>query len=180
MSNLKWYHDLKKLDYIAYGVSAAVIFLVIFMRNPDKFDLGIDFSFLPPMYSAMNAMVALALISALYFIKSGNIKMHRNMIIIALVLSILFLLSYVVYHATTHETKYCNPNKVMRTIYFILLISHILLAGIILPFILMTFNRGILMNVEKHKKLARWVFPLWLYVAITGPIIYIMLKPCYA
>jgi len=180
MNKLKWYHDLKKLDYLAYGASAAVIFLVIFMRNPDKFSLGIDFSFLPPVYSTMNAMVAIALLSALYFIKNGNIRMHRNMIIFAMILSVLFLLSYVVYHATTHETKYCNPDRLMRTIYFILLISHIILAGLILPFILLTFNRGILMNVDKHKKMARWVFPLWFYVAITGPIIYLMLQPCYS
>jgi len=92
--------------------------------------------------------------------------------------SALFLICYVVYHFTTPETPYCGEGNI-RYLYFFLLITHILLAGGILPFILLTFNRGWLGIVDRHRKMARWVFPLWLYVAISGPVIYLMLKPCY-
>lgn len=171
--------QLKRMDIAAYVLSVVVILLVIVMRMPEKINFGIDFSFLPPVYSVMNALVAVALLLALYFIKQKNIKRHKQFIYVALVLSTLFLLSYVVYHFTTPETKYCGEGTLKRTVYFILLISHIFLAGAILPFILITFNRGYLMVIERHKKIAKWVYPLWLYVAVTGPIIYLMLSPCY-
>ena len=166
------------MDWAAYIVSAIVIFLVVVMRMPQKNNFGFDFSWLPPFYSTLNAIVAVCLLIALYFIKKKNIARHKAFILVALVLSALFLLCYVVYHFTTPETKYCGVGSI-RYVYFFLLITHIILAGVILPFILITFNRGILMQVAKHKAFARWVYPLWLYVAITGPIIYLMLKPCY-
>lgn len=169
---------LKLYDKFAYVLSAVVIFLVIFMRQEDKPDLGISFGFLPPLYSSLNAVTALLLILALWQIKKKNIDNHRRFIMAAIGTSILFLLGYVLYHFTTPETKYCGVGTI-RYFYFFLLITHIILAGAILPFILITFNRGFLMMTEKHKKLARWVFPLWLYVAITGPVIYMMLAPCY-
>ena len=96
----------------------------------------------------------------------------------AMLFSFFFLLSYVVYHFTTPETRYCKQGMI-RTIYFFILISHIILAGLSLPFILLTFSRGISFMTEKHKKMARWVYPVWLYVMITGPVVYLMLRPCY-
>lgn len=169
---------LKLFDRFAYAISVVVIFLVIFMRQEDKPDFGIDFSFLPPLYSALNALTALLLLVALYQIKKKNIQLHKRFMMAAMLTSVLFLLGYVLYHFTTPETKYCGEGGV-RYFYFFLLITHIILAGLILPFILLTFNRGFLMLTEKHRKLAKWVFPLWFYVAITGPVIYIMLAPCY-
>lgn len=169
---------LKVFDRFAYAISVVVIFLVIFMRQEDKPDFGISFGFLPPLYSALNAITALLLILALWQIKKKNIENHKRLMMAALVSSVLFLLGYVVYHFTTPETKYCGVGNI-RYFYFFLLITHIILAGLILPFILLTFNRGYLMMTDKHKKLARYVFPLWLYVALTGPVIYLMLAPCY-
>lgn len=169
---------LKLFDRFAYVISVVVIFLVIFMRQEDKPDFGISFDFLPPLYSALNAVTAVLLLIALYQIKQKNIESHKRFMMAAIISSVLFLLGYVVYHFTTPETKYCGEGTI-RYFYFFLLITHIILAGVILPFILLTFNRGFLMFTEKHKKLARWVFPLWLYVALTGPVIYLMLAPCY-
>ena len=170
---------LKRYDRIAYLLSVLVIAAVVLMRGENKPDFGIDFTFLPPLYSALNALTALFLILAFVQIKKKNIEAHKRLIISAMVTSILFLLGYVIYHFTTPETKYCGEGTI-RYLYFFLLITHIILAGAILPFILLTFNRGILYMVEKHRKMAKWVFPLWLYVALTGPVIYLMLKPCYA
>lgn len=169
---------LRKMDWAAYILSVIVIFLVIVMRMPEKNNYGFDFTFLPPLYSTLNAIVAILLVLALSAIKKKNIKAHKRYIISAMFCSALFLLMYVIYHFTTPETKYCQQGNI-RYVYFFLLITHIILAGVILPFILMAFNRGYLMIIDKHKKMVKWVYPLWLYVAITGPVIYLMLKPCY-
>lgn len=170
----------KRLDIIAYILSVAVLLLVGLMRRPEfKFNAPIDFSFLPPLHASFNVLVAFCLVAALYFIKQKNITAHRNAIFGAMFFSALFLLSYVLYHFTTEETKYCFQGF-SRTVYFIILISHIILAGISLPFILLTFSRGISFTVAKHRRLARWVYPIWLYVAISGPVSYVMLRPCYA
>ena len=167
----------KKLNVIAYIVSVLVIVLVVLMRRV-KIDVGIDFSFLPPVHSALNAITAVLLIIAFIFIKQKKISAHRKMMFAAMLTSALFLLSYVLYHFTTPETAFCRDGSI-RTIYFVLLISHVVLAGVIFPFILFTFIRGYTNQIKKHRRMARWVFPLWLYVAVTGPIIYIMLRPCY-
>jgi len=171
-------NKLKKMDWVAYALSVVVLLLVVLMRQPEKFNFGVDFTWLPAFYSSLNALVAVCLMIALYFIKKKDVAKHKMMMIAAIIFSTLFLLCYVVYHATTPETKYCGVGSI-RYLYFVLLITHIILAGVILPFILMTFNRGILMKVARHKKFARWVFPLWFYVAITGPIVFLMLRPCY-
>ncbi len=167
----------KKLNRLAYLISFVVLLLVGMMRRI-KFDTGIDFSFLPPLHASLNALAALILLLAFYFIKNGQVENHRKAIYAAMVCSGLFLVSYVLYHFTTPETKYGGEGT-MRTIYFILLITHVVLAAVILPFILLTFTRAYTNQFERHKKMARWVFPIWLYVAITGPICYLMLKPYY-
>ncbi len=168
----------KRLNIAAILTSVLVLALVGFMRRPEKLDLGIDFSFLPPIHASLNTMAAVALVVALYFIKQKNMIAHRNSIYVAMVCSALFLISYVLYHSTTPETRYGGVG-IMRTLYFILLITHVILAGLILPFIFFTFNRAFTGQYERHKKMARWVYPLWLYVAISGPICYLMLKPYY-
>lgn len=184
----------KKLDIVAIVISIAVVGLVGVMRVPSmKINTSIDFSFLPPLHALFNSLVAIALILALYFVKNKNIKAHSNMIYIAMFFSLLFLLSYVTYHFTTAETLYSDFNHdfvvtdaekaqsgSLRTVYFIFLASHILLAAISLPFILFTFIRGFTGQVAKHRRLAKFVWPIWFYVAVTGPICYFMLKPFYA
>jgi len=183
----------KKLNRLAIVISVLVLALVGMMRRPAfKIKTDIDFSFLPPFHSSLNALAAVALIAALYFIKNKNVKAHRNSIYAAMILSGLFLLSYVVYHFTNEAVQFGDANfdgelddaelaavGTSRTIYLILLATHVALAGIILPFILLTFNRAFTNQFDRHKKIARWVFPLWLYVAITGPICYLMLRPFY-
>jgi len=167
----------KSLNRWAYVVSAVVLLLVGLMQKV-KIDLGIDFSFLPPFHASLNALCAVILIVAFWHIKNGRIEQHRSAIYAALVCSVLFLLSYVLYHFTTPETRY-GGEGIMRTLYFILLITHVVLAAVIFPFVLFTFIRAYTGQYERHKKMARWVFPIWLYVSITGPICYLMLKPYY-
>jgi putative membrane protein len=167
----------KRLNRWAYIVSAIVLLLVGLMRRY-KFDVGIDFGFLPPFHASLNALCALILVVALWHIKNGRREQHRKAIYAAMACSVLFLLSYVLYHFTTPETRY-GREGILRTVYFFFLITHVVLAAVILPFVLFTFTRAYTGQYERHKKMARWVFPLWLYVAITGPICYLMLKPYY-
>jgi len=156
----------KKLNIAAYIISVAVLLLVGVMRRV-KLNVDVDFSFLPPIHAILNSLVAFCLILALYFIKKKNIKAHQKSIYAAMVFSFLFLLSYVTYHFTTEETKFCSEGMI-RTVYFILLISHIVLAGVSLPFILFTFIRGFTGQVEKHRRMAKWIWPIWFYVAVSG------------
>ncbi|HOY04495.1 MAG TPA: DUF420 domain-containing protein [Saprospiraceae bacterium] len=167
----------KRLNVAAYVVSVVVLLLVGLMRRV-KIDLGIDFHFLPPIHATLNAITAVILLVALYYIKNKQIEQHRKAIYLAMVCSALFLVSYVLYHFTTPETRF-GGTGVIRTVYFFLLLTHVVLAAVTLPLVLLTFNRAYTNQIERHRKMARWVFPLWLYVAITGPICYLMLKPYY-
>ena len=183
----------KKLGIAAWVLTAAVLGLVTLMRRV-KIPLpeGFDFSFLPPFHAAVNAVAAVVLVVALIAVLKGRIGLHRKMIMTAMGLSVLFLLSYVAYHFTSNEVKFGDANldgtvdpaelaKVggLRTIYLILLASHIVLAAVSLPFILFTFIAGWTNRFSAHKRLAKWVFPVWLYVAVTGPVCYLMLRPYY-
>ena len=167
----------KKLTPIAIVVSLAVVGLVVMMRYI-KFPVTLDLSFLPLVNAIVNSIAGVFLILALYFIKKKDYKMHRNMIHVAVVFSTLFLLTYVLYHITNEETRFCKEGAI-RILYFFLLITHIVSAAIIFPFILFTYIRGITFQVASHRKMARWVYPVWLYVVITGPICYLLLSPCY-
>jgi putative membrane protein len=111
-------------------------------------------------------------------VKQGKISAHRSFIMAAMALSTLFLLCYVAYHFTTVETRYGGEGA-MRVAYFFLLITHIVLAAVSLPMILLTFISAWTNRFEQHRRMARWVFPIWLYVAVTGPICYLMLRPFY-
>lgn len=167
----------KRLNFFAYIISVVVLLLVLMMRRI-KIDTEIDFTFLPAVYSSLNAITAVLLVIALVYIKKKKVTQHRNFMFTAMITSAMFLLGYVVYHFTTPETKFCGEGSI-RIVYFILLISHVLLAAVIFPFILFTLIRGYTNQITKHKKMARWVFPIWLYVAVTGPVLYLMLRPCY-
>ena len=168
----------KRLNVAAWVVSAVVLLLVGMMRRY-KIDIaGIDFSFLPPVHATLNAITAVILLFAYYFIKNKQVENHRRSIYAAMACSALFLVSYVLYHFTTPETRYGGEGP-WRAVYFFFLITHVILAGLILPFILFTFTRAYTGQFERHKKMARWVYPLWLYVAVTGPVCYLMLRPYY-
>ena len=167
----------KRLNVVAYIVSAVVLLLVGMMRRI-KIETDTDFSFLPPIHASLNALAAVILLFAFYSIKNKQVENHRRAIYAAMVCSALFLISYVLYHFTTPETRYGGQGA-MRAVYFFFLITHVVLAAVTLPFILLTFTRAYTNQFERHKKMARWVFPLWLYVAVTGPICYLMLRPYY-
>lgn len=167
----------KKLNAWAWVVTVIVMVLVLMMRRV-KIETQVDFSFLPPFHATLNAITALILIYAFIQIRRRNIEKHRKAMYVAIATSALFLLSYVVYHFTTDETPYCMEGGI-RIVYFLLLITHIVLAAVIFPFILFTFIRAYTGQYVRHRKMARWVYPVWLYVAITGPVVYLMLEPCY-
>ncbi|MBC8125938.1 MAG: DUF420 domain-containing protein [Gloeobacteraceae cyanobacterium ES-bin-144] len=169
----------RKLGITAWIFSAVVILLVVCMQKiriplPE----GWSTACLPPFHAAVNAAVALVLMISVIAIRLGKVRLHRATMVTAMLLSVVFLLSYVAYHTTTDPTRYGGTGT-MRTVYFVLLVSHILLASVSLPFILFTFIAGWTNRFTAHRKLARWVFPLWLYVALTGPICYLMLRPYY-
>lgn len=183
----------KRLNLAAWIVTGAVLFLVGLMRRV-KIPLpeGVSFDFLPPFHATVNACTAVVLLFAYYFIRKKQVEAHRKSIYVAVGLSVLFLLSYVAYHFTTPETIFgdVDGDGVLseleksavgtgRTVYLIILLSHITLAGLSLPFILFTFIRAYTNQFERHRQMARWVWPVWLYVAVTGPICYFMLLPYY-
>ncbi len=168
----------KVLNKVSIVLSVVVLLTVGLMRRV-KFDVGVDFSFLPSISAILNTLVSICLVMAIYFVKRKDIENHKKAIFGAMTFSALFLIAYVLYHFTTPETLYCKEGAI-RYIYYFLLITHIVLAAVSLPFILITFTRGFTYQVERHKRMARWVFPIWLYVAVTGPICYLMLSPCYS
>ncbi|MBT8326050.1 MAG: DUF420 domain-containing protein [Bacteroidia bacterium] len=145
-------------------------------------ELGFDvepLTFLPPIYATTNGITALLLVAAFVAIKNKNRKLHERLMKFAIILSAAFLVMYVAYHMTSDSTPY-GGEGLMRYLYFFILITHILLSIVIIPFVLITYVRAITNNIERHKKIARYTFPMWLYVAVTGVIVYIMISPYYA
>lgn len=134
--------------------------------------------FLPPIYATINAITALILVIAVWAIKNKKIKLHENLMKTAIGFSALFLILYVAYHMTSDSTKFGGEGSI-KYIYYVILISHILLSIAVIPFVLITFVRGITNNIELHKKIARITFPLWFYVAVSGVIVYLMISPYY-
>ena len=141
-----------------------------------KIDLELPV-FLPPIYATTNALTAIVLIIAVIMIKQGKRKIHENLMKFAIGLSVLFLLMYVLYHMTSDSTSYGGDYKYF---YYFILISHIVISIGVIPFVLITYVRAIIGNFERHKKIAKITFPLWLYVAVTGVIVYVMISPYYA
>jgi len=137
---------------------------------------GVDFSFLPPIYAGINAITALLLSLALVSIKNNNIKLHKTFINICMVLSLLFLACYVAYHMTSDPTPYGGNSKVL---YYVLLVSHIILSIAVIPLVLFTYLFAWTGDFVKHKKWTKIAFPIWIYVAISGVIVYIMISPYY-
>jgi len=155
---------------IAVPVVVAILFTV-------KID-GYDTSFLPPVYATLNGFTALFLIAGVISIKNKKVQIHRKLMTSAIVLSALFLVLYVVYHSTSDSTPFGGEGW-MRPVYFTLLISHILLSITIIPLVLITYVRALAERFDKHRKIARITFPIWLYVAISGVVVYLMISPYY-
>ena len=155
---------------IAIPLVVAVLFRV-------KLDVQLPV-FLPPIYATLNAFTAMLLLVAFWAIKNKKIALHEKLMKTALIFSVLFLVLYVAYHMTSDSTKFGGEGTI-KTVYFIILITHIILSVVVIPFVLITYVRAITNQVELHKKIARFTFPLWLYVAVTGVIVYVMISPYY-
>jgi putative membrane protein len=140
---------------------------------------GYDFSFLPPIYATINGITAVLLVIAVVAIKNKRKRLHETLMKICIGLSALFLVMYVAYHMTSDSTPYGGEGAI-RMVYFFILITHIILSIAVVPFVLFTFSRALSGNFERHKALAKFTFPLWLYVAVTGVIVYLMISPYYS
>jgi putative membrane protein len=139
---------------------------------------GYDLSFLPPIYATLNALTAVFLVSAFVAIKNKNRKLHEAFMKTCIFLSAAFLIMYVLYHMTSDSTPYGGEGSI-RYVYFFILISHILLSICVIPLVLFTYLRAWLGDFERHRALAKFTFPIWLYVAVTGVIVYLMISPYY-
>lgn len=153
--------------------------LAVAMLFGIRIESEIDFSFLPSVYATINFITFLVLLTALYSIRKGKRKRHEYLMKTALVLSTIFLILYIIYHITTPSTSY-GGEGILRPIYFFILISHILLSVLVIPLVLMAFGWALEKNFEMHRKFARVAMPIWLYVALSGVIVYLMIAPYYS
>ena len=169
--NSKSIQALIAVTSVAIPVVVAILFMV---RIPDVAPL----SFLPPIYAGINAITALVLVMAVWAIKNGQRKLHERLMTTAIVLSLLFLLMYIAYHMTSDPTPFGGTGWV-KALYYFILISHILLSIAVIPMVLVSYSKTYLKDFEAHKKWARYTFPVWLYVAVTGVIVYLMIASYY-
>ena len=176
------------------GIFSLVVFIIVVVLSKFKLDvtLGSDVHIFATINAFVNATIAVVLIAALIAVKKKNYELHKKFMMTALVLSIFFLLSYIAHHLLAGEAKFGDVNHdgivddaeklavgSIRIVYLIILATHIILAAVILPFILFTAYRGLTGEFPAHKKLARITWPLWFYVAVTGPVVYFMISPYY-
>ncbi len=177
------------------GISVFVFLVVIILNRhliPAPAIVPSFVIYLPKLNAILNGTCSILLLVSLYFIKKGNVPMHKRINILTFCLSSLFLVSYILFHYLKPESIFGDLNGdgvlsaderaavgPVRTIYLVILTSHIILAASVLPLILLSFYRGLQMQVAKHKKLVRWTFPIWLYVTVTGVIVYLLIAPYY-
>ena len=187
-------------DFLIWFVSIlvpAVVALLLFTKwSQDKliFDMRIPntdpivifenlpfiepLTFLPPIYAVINGLTAILLVVAVYYIKNGKRKIHESLIKVCIALSLMFLVMYIAYHMTTDPTSF-GGNGIIAYIYYFILITHILLSVIVIPLVLTSYSRAVQSNFKLHKKIAKVTFPIWLYVAVTGVVVYLMISPYY-
>lgn len=185
----------KKANWLIW-IFSVIVFAVVVALGKFKIiltDPGFDVHLFAKANAIINSVVAVLLIAALLAVKKGQFKLHKNLMMIALVLSVLFLLSYICSHLFIPETRFGDVDHdgvlsdaekarvgTLRYIYYIILSTHIVLAAVILPLILFTAYRGLTAQWAMHKRRARYTWPLWFYVAVTGPIVYYMISPYYS
>ncbi|MDO8993316.1 DUF420 domain-containing protein [Daejeonella sp.] len=175
----------KLISRIITAVSIIVLIVVVILQSkiltifPQKELIPSWVFSLPLINAVINGSCSILLLLSLYFIKRKNIKAHKNLNILTFILSSLFLVSYIIFHATGIKTTYGGVGPI-RTVYYIILITHIILAAIVLPLVLFSFQKGLQMKVEEHRKLVRWTYPIWLYVTVSGVIVYLMISPYYS
>lgn len=169
-----------KLAYLFIFTVSIIVFaaVVILGRVTLNINLGFDKHIFARLNALINSFVVLLLLGALFAVRDKRYRTHKKLMLWAIGFSVFFLLSYICHHLFTGETTY-GGTGLPKLVYYFILITHIILAGIILPFILFTAYRGLTADYHKHKKLARITWPLWLYVAITGVIVFLMISPYY-
>lgn len=162
------------------GIFSFVVFAVVVLLS--RFKLNVDLGFNVHVFATLNAfintIIAVLLVAALFAVKQRKYVVHKKLMMTALVLSIIFLLSYIAHHLLAGETKFGGTGAV-KILYLLILFTHIFLAAVILPFILFTAYRALTAEFATHRKLAKYTWPLWFYVAVTGPIVYLMISPYY-
>ncbi|REE16799.1 putative membrane protein [Winogradskyella pacifica] len=171
----------KKYNKWIIVLSIIIPVVVAILSRVKLQDLGYDvqpLTFLPPIYATINGFTALLLILAFMAIKKKNIVLHENLMTTSVWTSVIFLIMYVAYHMTSDSTQFGGEGAI-KYIYYFILITHIVLSIVIIPFVLITYVRGITNDIERHRKIARITFPMWLYVAVTGVVVYLMISPYY-
>ena len=183
----------KKL-IIAVSILIPIAVALLFGINLRKLGYDVEpLNFLPPIYAGINALTAVVLVVAVWAIKNKNKKLHERLMKVAIGCSLAFLVMYVAYHMTAntvyfgdinHDGVLDNAEKLnvgaIRYVYYFILVTHISLSVIIIPMVLFTYVRALASQFDKHKKLAKLTFPIWLYVAVTGVVVYLMISPYYA
>ncbi|WP_179349158.1 DUF420 domain-containing protein [Winogradskyella pacifica] len=171
----------KKYNKWIIVLSIIIPVVVAILSRVKLQDLGYDvqpLTFLPPIYATINGFTALLLILAFMAIKKKNIVLHENLMTTSVWTSVIFLIMYVAYHMTSDSTQFGGEGAI-KYIYYFILITHIVLSIVIIPFVLITYVRGITNDIDRHRKIARITFPMWLYVAVTGVVVYLMISPYY-
>lgn len=193
-SNKKTLEQRFRLSIILVSIVIPIAVAILFTVKLKDFGIEVEpLSFLPPIYASINGLTALLLLMGVMAIKNGNKKVHERFMTMAIACSVVFLVMYVAYHMTADSTVYgdVDGNKIldvtekanagsMRFVYLFILLSHIALSIVIIPLVLITYVRALAAQFDKHRKLAKITFPLWLYVAVTGVVVYLMISPYYA
>lgn len=165
---------------VILSVAIPVVVAILFGIKLKDFGFDVEpLTFLPPIYASINGLTAFVLVLAIIAIKNGNRLLHERLMKFAISLSVIFLGMYVAYHMTADSTKFGGEGFI-KYIYYFILISHILLSIVIIPFVLVTYVKALAQRFDKHRKIAKIAFPMWLYVAVTGVIVYLMISPYYA
>jgi len=193
-SNKKTLEQRFRLSIILVSILIPIAVAILFTVKLKDFGIEVEpLSFLPPIYASINGLTALLLLMGVMAIKNGNKKVHERFMTMAIACSVVFLVMYVAYHMTADSTVYgdVDGNKILdatekanagliRNVYLFILLSHIALSIVIIPLVLITYVRALAARFDKHRKIAKITFPLWLYVAVTGVVVYLMISPYYA
>lgn len=164
---------------IAVSILIPVVVAILFSVKLKDFGYNVEpLSFLPPIYAAINGITAVVLVAGVSAIKNGKRILHERLMTTAIALSVAFLVMYVAYHMTSDSTKFGGEGFI-KMVYFFILISHILLSIAVIPLVLITYVRALAERFDRHKKIAKITFPIWLYVAVTGVVVYLMISPYY-
>jgi putative membrane protein len=164
---------------VVVSILIPVVVAILFGVKLKEFGYNVEpLSFLPPIYATINGVTAVVLVAAVLSIKDGRVALHKKLMTIAISLSIVFLVMYVAYHMTSESTKF-GGEGIIRPIYYFILVSHILLSVAVIPLVLISYVRALAEKFDRHKKIAKIAFPIWLYVAVTGVIVYLMISPYY-